>query len=235
MGLWEPLKPAPPQAATQTTKKHHRAAAKHHARRKPQRGAAASRRLTVSPQVAETAPGPPVPARMAFLVAALAAFLAALVSVLQSRTSIRVFRESLVAIGPRAAQVVRPARAPRVAIARPRLPQVAAGELIAPVKRHAADVTGQLVGALRKTPRVTRDWLARLKAVAAPRLHTLAVAVGRAAQSSRAGGRAAFVAAADGSWEVRERWAVRRRGRGLAPYLVSFAVAVVVGWFVGAH
>jgi hypothetical protein len=64
-------------------------------------------------------------------------------------------------------------------------------------------------------------------------LCSAAAGVRQSARSSRAGTRRAASAATEAFWKARQHWALRRRG--LAPYLVSIAVAVVVGWLVSAH
>jgi hypothetical protein len=235
LGLWEPLKPVPPQASAHATKKNHRAAAKNHRRKKTHRSRThAARRVPASSQRAEAVPRPPVPARSAFLIAALAAALAALVSVLQARTPIRALRRRFGAIGPAAAHAIRPVRAARATtIARPQLLRGVKGELVAPLARHAAYVDGKLIDALRSAPRRWFDRLERLNGVATPRLSSMTLGLRRTARSRKAVARVAFTAAVTGFWKARERW--RRRPRGTAPYLVSFALAVVVGWLVGTH
>jgi hypothetical protein len=230
LGLWEPLNPVPPQAAAHATKKSHRAAAKKAHRSRTR----AARRVPASPQRAEAVPRPPVPARPAFLIAALAAALAALASVLQDRRPIRALRRGVGAIGPAAVHVIRPARAARTTtIARPQLLPGVQGELIAPLARHAAYAGGKLIDALRSAPRRWFDRLERLNGVATPMLRSMTIGLGRTVGSRKAVARVALTAAATGFWKAREKW--RLRPRGTAPYLVSFALAVVVGWLVGTH
>ena len=76
LGLWKPLPPEPTRASSLPAARRHRPAPKSRPHNK------AAREVT-------THPAPPVPARQAFLLAAIAASLAALTSLLQRRMLMR--------------------------------------------------------------------------------------------------------------------------------------------------
>jgi hypothetical protein len=103
MGIWDPLEPAPLPAASSSAKKHHRAGgtARHRVRASP------SRRVATSEQPGI---GPPVPADSAFLLAAVAACLAALISVPGRRLLRRGFHGGLGALASRPLDAARGSR-----------------------------------------------------------------------------------------------------------------------------
>jgi hypothetical protein len=174
-----------------------------------------------------------VPASTAFLVAALAAALAAL-TLVDRRRLVRVVRHGANAIRPTTAQAMRRPRAVQPpTFNRPRLLRLLKTNVIAPIALGAAVAGTKLTGLLRSPPRLPFERLQPLQSGAARMLRSTAVSLDRTATNGRAGARRFLTAAGEGFWELRERWVLRRRG--VAPYLVSFAVAVIVGWLVGAH
>jgi len=206
LGLWEPLKPAPLHASPRADKKPHRIGAKQLRLQKARRAYARSlRSFTVSPE-AEAAPGPPVPARTAFLLAGLAAALAALISVLQSRMWHRVLQEGVDAFPP-VVQALRPTRGGNATTAaRPRLSQGVNGAIFSPLARRAVHVGAKALDLVHSKRGRSFDRITSTKAGAA-----------RTARLRR----------------VRKRWKLHKQG--MTPYFVSLAVAIVVGWALATH
>ena len=217
LGLWEPLKPAPLHASPRAVKKPHRIAAKQLRLQKARRAyARATRSLAASP---DAAPGPPVPARMAFLLAGLAAALAALISVLQSRMLHRVLQEGVDAFPP-VVQALRPTRGGNATAApRPRLLHGVEGAVFSLVARRAVRVSAKALDGVRSKRRRSVDPIPSRKAGTARRARTPLRSIAHATIAPRL--------------RVRRRWKLQRQG--MTPYLFALAVALVVGWALATH
>jgi hypothetical protein len=238
LGLWQRLEPQPaPRAATlQQPKKHPGSRVRRHRVK-----ARPSTRVTGP---AKAVPQPPVPARTAFLVAALGAALAGLVSVLQSRTARRALQRAFDAFRRPPVQSVPSTRAVNAATValRPRLSPGPKRRFLPAVPRRPIPLGSNALDVVSAPQRRSFDRAATLKltgarAGAALRsspavLRSTTVKVARRASSGRSAASAAFEAAAPRLAEVR-MW-IRRR-QSLAPYLVAVAVSVMVGWLMGTH
>ena len=224
-GLWEPLEPAPVHASPHSAKKPHQTARKRVRHRKAHR-----RHAQAATSTARGDPGPPVPARMAFLFAAVAAALAALTAVLQSGMLKRALRHGLDTIGSPDVRSLRPKRGERAtgSALRPRLLHGANVKALSLVARHAIHVGGKVKSMNTGATRRVRSALEAMPRAA----HAMTVKLVRAARPAGSAASALFAASRLRLGEIRT-W--RRHLPSAAPYLVSITLAVVVGWVVGTH
>lgn len=242
LGLWKPLPPEPTRASSLPAARRHRAAPESRSHNKARSSPArTARRRKAAPQVT-THPAPPVPARRAFLLAAIAASLAALTSLLQRRMLMR----DLLRTGNRFGQhALRSLQArgggPSTKVRLPSLRRGLNTSVNPSISRRAASVRANVLGVVRRERRrpSRRRWRATgYAAGAASRstsrlLNSATLTVGRSYASARSVAGATFEAAPAWRRKLRAAWA--RGHEDIALYLTSIALIILFGWFVSSH
>jgi hypothetical protein len=244
LGVWEPLTPVPVHTSPHAAAKPHQAAAKRHRVRKAHKAPARTSRSRKTSVEAEAAPEPPVPARTAFIVAALAAALAALTTVPRSRILNRVLR-GLDSVGSPVVPTTMRRHGERSTIMAlgPRRLHGINSAVFSPLARHVVLVGGKVVDIASSTRRRSLDRIKSVEArrarsagaamrLIAPALHTVTMTLVREASAGGQAVQALFAAATLHLRDIRE-WT--RPRPGVAPFLVSILLGITVGWLVGTH
>jgi len=240
LGLWKPLQPEPTRASSLPAR-HHRAAPKSRPHNKARSSSArTARRSKAAPKVT-THPAPPVPARQAFLLAAIAASLAVLTSLLQ-RMPMRDLLRTGDRFGQHALQSLRATGGGHSTNVR--LPSLRRGlntSVIPSIARRAALVRANVLGVVRREQRRPSRRTRRVTGYAAHAasrstsrlLDSVTLTVVRSYASARSVASATFSAAPYWRWKLRGAWA--RGHEDIAVYLAATALAILVGWFVSSH
>jgi hypothetical protein len=237
MGLWDPIEPAPLPAASPYAKKHLRVggAARHKVRASP-------RRVATSPQ---SGVGPPVPANAAFLLAAVAAALAAFISVPARRLLSRGFHGGLDALSSRPLHAAWGSRRWNWSVSNghPRLPRPVKPDVAfaTAVARRSVQIRATLLEAVTVERRRSRAWspssirAATSGTIAAPRsmLAFSSAKLGKLVHTVTRGRRPAGAALRTTAFRFRQAGRIfLRHWTDVAPYVISMVVSVVFGWLV---
>lgn len=208
MGLWDPIEPSPFPTATPTPKKHLRGSgtAPHRVRLPPARSVSASQPSSVEP---------PLPAGIAFLFAAVAAALAALISARGRRLLSRGFSGRVKAVPSQQFDAASASQRWKSSVAgmHPRLPRARAIAITSAVAGRTTQVGATLLGAVkaergRFRPSTHNPTRATSSGTAKAALQATAFRLGQARQS------------------------YMRHQTAITPYAISVVIGVALGWLV---